>query len=559
MHPSSQPPDIARMTSSRKIPRLAGGRFLLLSCCALAVAWLIVDGLLLPPPFGGTDFYYFKDPGINWATGLGFVSRFTFGNPTFDYKIYAQYPPVYPALFGLVTKLLGVSASTSQIFNAALGVALGVAGFLSLKPVLEREPFRVSTFGLLVAVFAVVVINGFYFPAPDRPDGLGVCLGLLALVALRWSASSSGEFIAGMLCGASLLTSPFAGIWASIAIAIVVLDRHFRTAGLWPCIGKMLVVGAGLICVLAAALALFYLVLPGWLPAFVGVLTGETTRNETGGGYFLALLHGDVRTWLGAFPTQDPNYFVSLAKLLAVQIVLVGAVILDLLRSGSGTRALPFVLLVASSPLCLLAMPYQGNYPAMTAALLLGGTAAVVRRMPAPSRSLYASASLIGLAAIFALSAPDRLRDFIVRVSSQDSMVRALAVIDHIRKDLGHDDRLIAVSPQTYILWRQEGLRPLTTTYSGFEDPDNRKRLAYVAMAFSGSGDPLAPQIPIWLTEAEYRIAFEPALPQYATVLGHIASRSSQTWESRIYARRDGTASTGAPNGRKESPPRAQP
>ena len=109
---------------------------LLPSCSALAIAWLIVDGLLLPPSFGGTDIYYFKDPGINWATGLGFDSRFTFGNPTFDYNIYAQYPPLYPALFGLFSKLLGISALASQIFNATLGVALGVAGFLALKPAL---------------------------------------------------------------------------------------------------------------------------------------------------------------------------------------------------------------------------------------------------------------------------------------------------------------------------------------------------------------------------------------------------------------------------------------
>ena len=548
------------MTSLRKSPRLADSSILLLSCCALAVAWLIVDGLLLPPPFGGTDFYYFKDPGINWATGLGFVSRFTFGNPTFDYQIYAVYPPVYPALFGFAAKLLGVSASTSQIFNAVLGVALGVAGFLSLKPLLEGRPFRVPDLAVLLVVFAAVVVNGFYLPTADRPDGLGVCFGLLALVALRWSASPSGEFVAGLLCGASLLTSPFAGVWAAIAVTIVVLDRHLRTAGLWPCVGKMLIVGAAAISVMAAAIALFALVLPGWLPNFIGVLIGSTTRNETGGGYFLALLHGDVRTWLGAFPTGDPNYFVSLSKLLAVQLILVCAVIVDLLRSGSCARSLPLVLLLAASPLCLVATPYQGNYAPMTATLLLGGTAAIAWRMPAPSRTVYAAACLLGLAVICACSAPDRLRDFIVRISARESMALALAAIDRVREDLGHDENeLIAVSPSTYILWRQEGLRPLTTTYSGFEAPDNRKRLAYVATAFSGSGDPLAPQVPIWLTKAEYRIAFEPALPQYATVLGRVASRSSQTWESRIYARRDRTAarpdSTGAPNGS----PRVQP
>ncbi len=51
---------------------------------ALALAWLICDALLLSPAFGSLDIYYFKDPGANFAQGLGFVSRFTYGNPSFD-------------------------------------------------------------------------------------------------------------------------------------------------------------------------------------------------------------------------------------------------------------------------------------------------------------------------------------------------------------------------------------------------------------------------------------------------------------------------------------------
>ena len=68
---------------------------------AFYILWVIIDGYLIPPTFGGTDIYYFKDPGINLAEGLGFTSRFTFGNPTFEYSVYSQYPPLYPLLFGI--------------------------------------------------------------------------------------------------------------------------------------------------------------------------------------------------------------------------------------------------------------------------------------------------------------------------------------------------------------------------------------------------------------------------------------------------------------------------
>src|SRR5689334_769102 len=106
-------------------------RWSVLACGFLALSWFAIDGLLLPPALGGTDFYYFKDPSLNLATGLGFVTRFTFGSPGLADQLYAMYPPIYPLLFGLFAKLFGISAQTNQMFNSALGIALGAAGFLA--------------------------------------------------------------------------------------------------------------------------------------------------------------------------------------------------------------------------------------------------------------------------------------------------------------------------------------------------------------------------------------------------------------------------------------------
>jgi hypothetical protein len=85
---------LANQNSSKVNPILA----LSVLCGA---TWFFVDAFVLPPNFGGTDIYYFKDAGINFAQGLGFVTRFTFGNPTFEYQAYSQYPPLYPLLFGV--------------------------------------------------------------------------------------------------------------------------------------------------------------------------------------------------------------------------------------------------------------------------------------------------------------------------------------------------------------------------------------------------------------------------------------------------------------------------
>jgi hypothetical protein len=144
-------------------------------------AWFLVDAFVLPPNFGGTDIYYFKDAGIDFAQGLGFVTRFTFGNPTFEYQAYSQYLPLYPLLFGIFVKLFRISTLTNQIFNSIVSVLLGIAGFLALKPVVSAYASRFAPY-ILAAILLIAVFTGFFFPETDRPDGLSVCFGLLALV-----------------------------------------------------------------------------------------------------------------------------------------------------------------------------------------------------------------------------------------------------------------------------------------------------------------------------------------------------------------------------------------
>jgi hypothetical protein len=498
-------------------------------------AWFVVDGLLVPPALGGTDLYYFKDAAINLASGLGFVSRFTFGNPTFDDRVFAIYPPLYALLFALFVKLGGISAVTNQAFNAVVGIVLGLAGFLAVRPLLDRSNSRHAPF-MSALLFALAVAANFFLPGPDRPDGLGVSIGLFALVVLGQSSLSHKEVVVGMLGGLVLLVSPFAGIWTLGAVAVVVYDSHGISL---EAIRKGLLVGIGVAGVLAAALAVFAVFLPGWFSAFFGVLTGATTGNETGGGYFLALLTGDLRTWLSAFPLGDPNYFVDLSKLVIVALPLAAAVVVTGLRFGMKRSDWAIVILLGMSSLCILTSPYQPNYLAMTSGLLLGAAACVAVRTPRVAQRAYAAAILGAFALVCLMSVPQRVREIVIRVASYGSMKRALADIDSVRQKLTSPGQLIAVSPGNYILWREKGLRPLTTTYSGLADPRNRQHLAYVAVTYGGSGNPLQPHRPFWLTEPEYKLVIQPKLPQYASVFGVHVSRSSFTWESGIYVRSD--------------------
>ncbi len=513
----------------------AGRSTALLWGVAFIAAWFVVDGLLVPPALGGTDLYYFKDAAINLASGLGFVSRFTFGNPTFDDRVFAIYPPLYALLFALCVKLAGVSAVTNQAFNAVVGILVGFTGFLAVKPLLDRSTSRHAPI-LSAFLFALAIAANFFLPGPDRPDGLGVSIGLLALIVLGQSSLSYREVVVGMLGGLVLLVSPFAGIWTLAAVAVVIYHRHGISL---ETIKKGLLVGTGAAGVMAAALAVFAVFLPGWFSAFFGVLTGATTSNETGGGYFLALLKGDLRTWLSAFPLGDPNYFVDLSKLVIVAIPLAAAVTMNGLRFGMKRPDWTILLLLGLSTLCVFTSPYQPNYLAMTSALLLGAAACVAVGAGLNAQRAYAVAILGAFALICLLSVPQRTREIVIRVASYGSMKRALADIDSVRQKLTSPDQMIAVSPGNYILWREKGLRPLTTTYSGLADPRNREHVAFVGVTYGGSGNPLQPHRPFWLTEPEYKLLIQPKLPQYASIFGLHVSRSSFTWESGIYVRSD--------------------
>jgi hypothetical protein len=150
-----------------------------------------------------------------------------------------------------------------------------------------------------------------------------------------------------------------------------------------------------------------------------------------------------------------------------------------------------------------------------------------------------AIAILLAFAVNVVLTAPFEARALAVRSNTRASLARALRFLDAHRADLEVPGNYTAVSPSNYILWRQAGLHPLVNIYSGFADPSNREHLQVLALSYPGSGNPLRPQIAEFVPPQEYRTVFEPAVPQLATLFGYPLSKSSQTWESAIYSRRD--------------------
>ncbi len=508
---------------------------LLVFAVLFSALWLLLDLVLLAPRFGGEDIYYFKDPGANFAQHLGFVSRFTFGNPTFQYATYSQYPPVYPFIFGLYAKIFGVSLVSNQVFNTLVGLLAGVSGYYVLRPALAALGARWSVLAAGL-VFAVSVAFSFFQPETDRPDAMAVAMGLWALVLIRSGLNTPRAIAAGAICAATFFVSPFVAIWTSIVAAILVAAwegslKQIVRVGAWAVLGA---VGAGIL-----ALAVIAVILPGWLAHFSGVFTGATTHNETGGGYFTALLHGDLRGWLAGFSNIKLT-LPSLLTLVIAELGLLAAVCWNWVQARRGDvpwSGLWVAALVVVSPACLIIAPYQSNYMRLTAAMLLAGAACLTLLMPARAKPGYAIAIVAAFLCLNLMSAPELIREDLIRTTTRASLQRAKLYIDSHRADFDKPGSYFAVAPVTYMLWRQEGLRPLTITYSGFKAPEDRARLASLALTYIGSGDPEKPAAPDWPISDEFAPTWTPQLPQRPRLLKLPLSRGSQTWESAIYSR----------------------
>jgi hypothetical protein len=516
---------------------------------AFALAWIVVDGLWIPPAFGNTDIYYFKDAALNFAEGRGLVTRFTFGNPSFEYRDFGIYPPLYASLFGIWARLTGISVWSNQLFNTCIATAAGLIMFAAWRRLARAESRSLGTSGGTLLLCATALVTGFFLPPDDRPDGLGVVWGVGALLLSATPDSRPTAILGGTLCGLSLFTSPFAGIWTSLAIVVCILSTSVWSApGLKSACNRLLLIGLGVGVVGLVAVVVLRGWLPGWFDAFFGVATGSKTNNETGGGYFIALLHGQVWTWFGAFPLTLPSFYLALAKLLAVQIALLAWILIDRLRNGTAATARRLTPLVLLGLMCLITSPYQSNYPPMTAALLLAAWSAFAPAMPGGSRCPATRFATAAFTAVVILGLPFVARDTVIRWTAGTSIQRAIAYIAAHRRELAAPDALVAVSPTTFMLWRQEGLHPVISIYSGLNDARNRAHVQYVALAYPGSSNALQPQWPPWLDDREYHLTDRPVLPQLVTVFGHRASRSSQTWESEILRRRVGSlASNGNP------------
>lgn len=502
--------------------------------------WFLVYGVLLAPPLGETDTYFYKDAGANLALGHGFVSLATFGNPTFEPKIYAQYPPLHGLAYAGFSTLFGVGPRENMLFNLTVAAITMLAAYLVLSRWDREDGFRLYRPALVLLSIAAIPL-AFCGIAGDRPDSLGLAAGISALLALAEKRTLKRYFAAAFLAGLALEISPINGVLAAAAIAAVWLsawvdlDRRDERIALWR-LAPVALAGS-LICPLLVTGTLLALD-PTWLQRFGSVAGGSASpaAGNWGGGYFLALVKGGATLFLSAFEVRQLGHAVYYATLLAAWLAALGYGLWHAVskRSLRGLAAILPVLAVGTLP--LIFFPYQSRYVGVAAGVVLALFSVAAPR-DAATRKAGQIAIIAGFAGMVAINAPFLARDLVYQAYLGPSLQRMTATLARLKQAGAFRGKIIAVSPDLYMLFKEEGLDVVNWFEPCLLDPQLRRKIGVYAFAYGGTGDPLRPWHPDWWNAADFKPIFVPSLPQQVTFLG-LRSNSSITWEAALYEAR---------------------
>lgn len=167
--------------------------------------------------FPGPDVFQFKGPGVYFAQhGLLGGINLPFAPPNVP-VVYAFYPPVYPFLFGLWCKVLGVSLQASTAFELTVRTLRAVMLLGVIWPTLRKSDTAGRWFVATTLLLLSLVPNN-----EDRPDELGLIFGLGSWLVL-WRGGHAG--LAGILLGLCGATSPAAGLFSALGVPFVCRTR----------------------------------------------------------------------------------------------------------------------------------------------------------------------------------------------------------------------------------------------------------------------------------------------------------------------------------------------
>jgi hypothetical protein len=172
-----------------------------------------------------TDVFLFKEAGINLATKGRFVaSNLPHMLPGQEF-IFSYYPPVFPFLFGVWSKILGVGLRQSILFDGLLKTIRTLLLLLLVAPRIGELLKSRFTEKIGIVCLGTVTLMAFLSTDGDRPDELAMIWGLLSWLA--WTRRSK-RALSGAFLGLSAATSPAAGVFFGLGFIFRFLLKQLK-------------------------------------------------------------------------------------------------------------------------------------------------------------------------------------------------------------------------------------------------------------------------------------------------------------------------------------------
>jgi 4-amino-4-deoxy-L-arabinose transferase-like glycosyltransferase len=195
---------------------------ILLVAFGLRLAWVLA--FTAEPVFiGSGDAYFYHHYGQQIAAGAGYLDLTT-GEPT------AYYPVGYPALLGLVYRVVDHLLAATVLNVAAGTVTVALAYFIGLRTLGRRQ-------GLVAAALVAVHPNLIFYASLLQLETVFTLLlvaGVALLVARDWRAEPPRLrwlVLLGLLIGATTLVRPFVlPLIGAMVVALLVAGHGFRRA-----------------------------------------------------------------------------------------------------------------------------------------------------------------------------------------------------------------------------------------------------------------------------------------------------------------------------------------
>lgn len=491
-----------------------------------------------PPRITGGDITCFKDPGINLAQGRGLVELVTPGNPTLIPKFYANYPPLFPALYGLYVSQFGVSARADQIFDFLLAAGASIMFWFFITPRHTNKRGLIPSL-ILLGFLLVMLPIGPFWTQRERPDALGFIIMMASLWLARDGLTPKRAWLAAFIAGIGSLVSPFTFVMNGATLGFLILldgGSRFSFRGLHSRRFLQLTAATclGVIVPFAGLFLIQWLNDPESLSRFVSNALGRTTQGRAGVGYLSSLLAGDFKTYFGAFSRFDSiRYKWMLAHLVVVVVVA------TLYLIAANTKALtpragwqPLAIL-ALAAIPLLIFPYQPCYMSLTAAMILLLFVLCNERNNHQRKISNLWVSVAGVGFLALVAAPFLLREFLIAFQARESYLNTTAMIRRLNSGSDRSYHLVASSASSYFLFKQSGFEAVEIAY--LQQPDDIARVDLFALSAMGENEGVADRFPNWWDADKMEQVHSAESVPDLKLFGITIYRGRATWEPDLY------------------------